>query len=413
MLKKVIFHEILLNLTSFRFQLIVGVFILMFFAGLIVSIDSYKAKLGEYNEIAAADEPTRIAIPPNPLGTFSEGIDQYLSMVVNLDNDNIITGEINVKALGKNAVSARSAAFESLDFSFAVRVLLSLGAILLSFASVSGERFAGTLKLASVSGVSKKHLILAKLSASFICLATPLIISTIISCIVLAISNMLTTSLELVRIGLFLLFSMIYILFFLLLGLIISISTRRPQESLVTGVLFWLLFVFILPALTPHVSSLFADLPSARAMEDARTQRFIGAFFEVENGLRTDSYYDKIGRSQAENDADWEVARNQLANYAKLKRGIDLLSPADIYNNAGMDIVGNGVENAFHAKKSVLRHKDNILKNPQNAKFSFQRLGFVSDLVPALISMFILCLEICVLLVIAYRKFMQLDLREG
>ena len=410
MLKKIIFHETLLNLTSFRFQLIVGLFVVMFFGGLYVSVDAYKTRLREYNEIAAADEATRIAIPPNPLGAFAEGMAQYSSMAVTFDN-----AEIKVKDLGKNnVISVRFSVFESPDFSFAVKVLLSLGAILVTFASVSGERFAGTLKLVSASGVSKKHLILAKLLASFVCLAVPLLVCTIISCVILAINDMLIASMDILRVSLFVIFSLVYILFFLLIGLIISISTKRPQESLVTGVLFWLLIVFILPALTPQAANLFADLPSARAMEEARSQRFIGGLFDLENALTNDSWDDVIAQYNTENDSAWEVARNQLANYARIKRGFDLLSPADIYNNAGMEIVGNGAENAFQAKRAVLRHKD-MLREAQtaNAKFSFQRLGFISDLMPALISMFVLCLEICVLLVFAYRKFMALDMREG
>jgi len=78
-----------------------------------------------------------------------------------------------------------------------------------------------------------------------------------------------------------------------------------------------------------------------------------------------------------------------------------------------MDIVGNGIQNALHAKASILQHKANCMNDPTNSQFVFQRLGLASDLVPALLAMFILCLETCALLIIAYRKFMLLDLREG
>jgi hypothetical protein len=77
-----------------------------------------------------------------------------------------------------------------------------------------------------------------------------------------------------------------------------------------------------------------------------------------------------------------------------------------------MDIVGNGLQNALHAKASILQHKVNIMKDP-SSQFAFQRLGFAKDFTPALLAMFILCLEICVLLIFTYRRFMLLDLREG
>lgn len=410
MFKKIVIHETLLNLISFRFHVIVMLFVIIFFGGLFVNIDNYQTRLSEYNEIMAMDDSFRIAIPPNPLVAFAYGVDQYSSVAVVMDD--IGRGKIQVKALGQNNVFVRLSAFESLDFNFAIRVLLSLGAILITFASVSGERFVGTLKLVSVSSVLKKHIILAKLIASFICMALPLLVCTIISCVILTINNMLITSADVARISLFLLFSLIYILFFLLVGLVISIATRRPQESLVIGVLFWLLFVFVLPALTSQASKLFADLPSARAMEEVRTQRWVATIFQHEHSRGYSWLDERFAQMQADNEADWERARNQFVNYAKFKRRLDLISPTDIYNNVSMEIVGNGVENAFHSKNTILKHKTNILKHP-NSYFDFKRKKFIDDFMSTITSIFVLCLEICVLLIFAYKNFMYLDLREG
>jgi ABC-type transport system involved in multi-copper enzyme maturation permease subunit len=413
MLKKIILHETLLNLTSFRFHLIVGLFAVMFFGGLAVNIDNYKTRLKDYTEAAAVESHYSLAVPPNPLNAFAEGTDRYSAMSAATDR---YLWDFTVKRLGtNNVVAPRLSAFETLDFSFAVKVLLSLGAILITFSSVSGERFSGTLKLASASGASKKHLILGKLSASFICLALPLLICTIISCVVLALNGMITFQIDIVRVGLFVLFSLIYILFFLLVGLIISISTRRPQESLVMGVLCWLVFVFVVPALIPQASKLFVDLPSARAMEEAKMLSWTGEFFEMSNssGYTKENSDAAINRIRDQSDAEREKSRNQFANYAAINRWFALISPSDLFGNASMEIVGNGVQNALHTKRSIFQHKDNLRKDPRNAAFAFKRAGFATDLLAALFSMFVLCVEIIALLVVAYRKFMLLDLREG
>jgi ABC-type transport system involved in multi-copper enzyme maturation permease subunit len=410
MLKKIVLHETLLNLMSFRFHMVVGLFAIVFFGGLFVSVSNYKARLGEYDEVMAAGDAMSVAIPPNPLGAFAEGMDQYSSMSVSIE---FLASQIKVKSLGKSNVQARLSTFDALDFNFAVRVLLSLGAIIITFASVSGERFAGTLKLAAASGVSRRHMILGKLCASFISLAAPLVICLIVSAVALAMNGMLTDLEGLARVALFGLFSLVYLLFFLLLGITVSIATRRPQESLVTGVLCWLVLVFVLPAVVPQAAKLFADLPSARGMEEARLQRTVGAIFERENSAGGMNGYQMVEKVQTQNDSEWELARNLTTNYARVKNRLDLLSPADIYNDAGMGIVGNGVVNALHAKASILQHKTNTQDNPRNAQFVFYRLGLARDLGPALLAMFILCLEISVLLVFAYRRFMALDLREG
>ena len=419
MLKKIILHETLLNLVSLRFLLILGLFVVMFFGGLIVNIDNYKAAQKEYTEIAAVPEHRisyTMVIPPNPLGVFAEGTDKSSAIEV---VSSILLYDFTVKALGESDVSLRLSAFDALDMNFVVKVILSLGAILITFASVSGERYHGTLKLAAVSGASRKNLILGKLIASFICLAVPLIICTIISCLILATNNMLSTSTDIVRVCLFMLFSMVYIIFFLLVGLFISIATKRPQESLIIGVLCWLVLVFIVPALVPQVSKLFVDIPSARAMEQARTYKFTARSFENSNSPTPQDLRTQMVQMHDGFDAVWEESRNQLVHYTKINRWLALLSPSDIYNNASMEIVGNGIQNAIHAKKSILQHKSNLAtsifvnrsRNPPG--FTFERMGFVPDLMAALASIFFLCLETIVLLLFAYRKFMLLDLREG
>ncbi|MCL1894153.1 MAG: ABC transporter permease [Holophagaceae bacterium] len=421
MLKSVVRHEILLNLVSFRFLLIVGLFVILSVCGLLVSIDSYKSSIKAYTEVTAAThrvtgtgkDPWTLAIPPNPLGAFATGMDK--SSAVEVVTDALLT-DYTVKPLGDSDVSTRLSTFPALDTNFVVKVVMSLAAILITFASVSGERYDGTLKLASASGASRKNLIVGKLLASFICLAVPLLTCTIISCLILALNNMLITSTDIVRVGLFTVFSLIYILFFLLVGLTISIFTKRPPESLVTGVLCWLVLVFIVPSLIPQVSKLFVKLPSARAMEQSRKDKWSRALFEMYSGKTpAENLRSVLHNTQTEHDADWEVNRNQISNYVRVNRWLALLSPSDIYNSASMEIVGNGVQNAIHAKKSILQHKTTNLavRERRNVDFTFERMGFASDLMVALASMFILCLEAIVLLLFAYKQFMRLDLREG
>ena len=414
MLKKIILHETLLNLVSFRFLLIVGLFVVMCFGGLIVNIDHYKAAQREYTEVANAvnpvtgsgTDPFTMAIPPNPLRPFAEGTDRNSAIEAVTD---VLLGGYTVKALGESNVALRLSTFPSLDMNFVVRVIMSLGAILITFASISGERYNGKLKLATVSGASRKHLMLGKLLASFLCMALPLLICMIISCLILAANDMLATSVDAVRVCLFMLFSMIYILFFVLMGMIISIYTKRPPESLISGMLCWLVFVFIVPALIPQISKLFVDMPSARAMEQARSERQKKIWFEANQMSNMELKKSLL----AGHNADWENSKNQFASYARVNRWLALLSPADTYNNASMEIVGNGVQNAIHAKNSIVQYADSIVSDWRHASFKFDRMDFASDLLAALTSMFVLCLEITVLLIFAYIKFMRLDLREG
>lgn len=205
------------------------------------------------------------------------------------------------------------------------------------------------------------------------------------------------------------------------------------------GVLFWLLFVFILPAVVPQVSRAFVDLPSDNAMQQARIKRFFAAEFDIylnpnpssgqNDGPSSEqtpeylNYDDPLANNPSEDERymqakvgdelDWENSRNQFANYVRIKRWFDLVSPYDIFNNASMEIVGNGIQNALHAKQSLLQHRANLLKDKDNSNFAFQRLNLATDFVPAMASMMVLCLEIIILLLFAYRKFMSLDLREG
>ncbi|MCL1894834.1 MAG: ABC transporter permease [Holophagaceae bacterium] len=410
MLKRIICHETMLNLVSLRFQLIIGLFVVMFFGSLIVNIDCYNTKLKEYSEVVAVTDPYTMAIPPNPLGIFAEGTDKNSAMSVVVD---AMVSNFTVKPLGESNISLRLSVFETLDASFIVKVLLSLAAILITFATVSEERFAGTLKIAIASGASRKHLMLGKLIASFICLAVPLIICTIISCLILAINNMFSEPMDSVRVCLFVLLSLIYILFFLLLGLFISIASKHSSESLITGLLCWLLFVFIVPAVIPQLSDMFVNLPSARTMEQSRAERWSQTMFEWTDSGYHGNWASQMEQIQAKHNADWENHRNLFTSYAKINRWLSLASPSCIYDSAGMELMGNGVQNSIHAKKIILQNKDNLVKNSKDFKFVFTKMAFSSDSMVALLSMIFLCLETTVLLLLAYRQFMRLDLREG
>ena len=82
MLKSIILHETFC--TSFRFQIIVGLFVVMFFGGLAVNIDNYKNKTNEYNKVLAAGDPYHFAIPPNPLSIFAKEVQMFFSLLLTL-----------------------------------------------------------------------------------------------------------------------------------------------------------------------------------------------------------------------------------------------------------------------------------------------------------------------------------------
>jgi ABC-type transport system involved in multi-copper enzyme maturation permease subunit len=153
--------------------------------------------------------------------------------------------------------------FPLLDLTFVVAILLSLAALIFSYDAVCGEKEDGTLKLMLANGLPRAKIILAKIIGGTVTLIVPFLLSLVLGLIVILLNPRITwkgadwTSLAFLLIG-----AGLYVLFFQVLGVFISVRHHSSSASIMTSLCVWVLFVLVVPNLSPYFAALVSPSPS-------------------------------------------------------------------------------------------------------------------------------------------------------
>lgn len=154
-----------------------------------------------------------------------------------------------------------------LDWTFAIRVVVSLMAFLLVYDAVCGERSQGTLRLILSYPVSRWKLLAGKFLAAWSCLALLLLLGGASSLAVAAgPGGLRLTSGEWARAGLVLALGLGAAAFFIVLGLLVSSLVREPSTSLGLLALLWVTLAVAVPAVSGVLVYRFSPIPDDGAL---------------------------------------------------------------------------------------------------------------------------------------------------
>ncbi|MTI86377.1 MAG: DUF3526 domain-containing protein [Balneolaceae bacterium] len=179
---------------------------------------------------------------PNPLQIFVSGLHFDVGRLSN------ISSRDDVK-LSRSPYSDETifAIFRFIDLAFIVQVVLSLFAILFTYNAINGERENGTLKLAFSNSVSRAKYLLAKFSGIWLGLIIPLLIPLLVTLLLLMVYKVPLSGADWNTIAAFFGLSMLYVTFFIGLGLLISALTQKSSLSFLLLLVIWIGSVLILP----------------------------------------------------------------------------------------------------------------------------------------------------------------------
>lgn len=203
---------------------------------------------GPKNPHAAAHFGQYAFKPVSGLALFDRGVDRYLGVAVWLEahrrNPTVHRPADDAPAVQR---------FGDLTAATILQVIGPLLALLLTFATVAGERERGTLRLLLGQGVSPRTLVLGKLAAAMLAL-TPLLLVVVIA---LAALDGLST-----RTALLALAYGLYLGCFVALGAAISACTRRTSAALVSALALWVATVIVAPRLAGDLAAWAYPTPS-------------------------------------------------------------------------------------------------------------------------------------------------------
>ena len=257
MLKTLIRRELLNNLMTFRFAAVLLITLLLVVANTAVLVQDYEQRLKSYNDSVKRHQQDLdnsktystaylfVDRAPNPLSIFNVGLDKRLGNYIGIYHGFMPTlWDARMHGTDNPFI----AFFSSIDIVFVFEVILSLMGLIFAYDAIAGERERGTLRLVLAQPIGRGQILLAKYISAMACLLVPLILSLIFALLLLTRSIPLSTA-DFLRIAGIVLTSFAYLSLFYLIGLLISVATRRTGTALMLAMFVWGFLILVYPNL--------------------------------------------------------------------------------------------------------------------------------------------------------------------
>jgi ABC-type transport system involved in multi-copper enzyme maturation permease subunit len=243
---------------------------------IVISINEYRSKMNVYEiEKAKAGEENMakaystyrpvIVKKPTPLSIFSRGISYNVGNRIK-----VLFGDKPMMTEGKaesrdNPFLNR---FFTFDFVSVLVIIMSLMAFLFTYDICTGERESGTLKMMLANQVSRSAILMGKLLGTFLTLVPMLVFSFGLCLIVILLHKAIAfTASEWTRIGIMILFSVVFLILFMIIGLFISSRVKHSATSIVICLIVWVIFLFIIPNIASYSAKSFIRVGSSENLE--------------------------------------------------------------------------------------------------------------------------------------------------
>ena len=257
MLKTLIRRELLNNLMTFRFAAVALITLLLVVVNTVVLTQDYEQRLESYNDaVKMHHQDLRnsktystaylfLDRAPNPLSIFNVGLDKRLGNLIGIYHGFMPTlWDAQMHGTDNPFI----AFFSSIDIVFVFEVVLSLMGLIFAYDAIAGERERGTLRLVLAQPIGRGQILLAKYISAMACLLVPLILSLLFALLLLTRSIPLSTA-DFLRIAGIVLTSFAYLSLFYLIGLLISVATRRTGTALMLAMFVWGFLILVYPNL--------------------------------------------------------------------------------------------------------------------------------------------------------------------
>ena len=411
MLKSIIRKEILLNLLSYKFSIIITLSTILILVSIFVMYRDYCLALENYEILRSKSENPPAVIPPTPLSIFAKGLDDNLcrSYKPGLAGSAAVSGK-------QKSVNELFKLFTTPDLLYVIKVILSLCATLFAYDIVCGEKEIGTLRQSLSNGLKRPILVFGKWIGGFSSFILPFFIAVLLGTIFVTLSPEVDMNTRLsIKLGLFLLSSTIYLAAFFSLGLFISCLTHRSSTSLVISLFVWAMLVFLIPNLGNILARQLVRIPTVQQLELKRKHIQLRTIIEV-NRLQTWPERKKaIERADSEREMLAEDYRNRFNRLVTISRNITSISPAAAFTFLNTDIMGTGMLEERRLKRAFLQYKEVLSgwdKESARPTFSYQRSSIKEALVSGGLSN---CLTIILFNILfftgAYVAFLRYDVR--
>jgi ABC-type transport system involved in multi-copper enzyme maturation permease subunit len=357
--------DFFLNLISFRYSIAFISIFLLFSIGSLFFLKEYSFELKKYREISSgfsmkkSIESTQYFPVPNKLNFCIEGGEKHFPDVYRID----YFGFIDPGSSWKKIYYITS--FENIDWAFIIAIYLSLVSLVLSYDAFTFEKEEGTLKLMLSNPIKKIEVLYGKFISIFLGILIIFSISVIPSFIIIILSPYINLSFhDFIKIFNFVLLSIIYIIFFILVGLLTSASAYRSSLSLIFSLILWFVFVIFIPIFIPYIIP--KNIPSQiefelqnKLLEKESAKQFLqisdqDILIEKISNAKSEQEINTIIKDYEMNIRNFNIEKfrkiNQLKeeyqrkieNYIERTNYISFISPVGLYFQASEALIGAG-----------------------------------------------------------------------
>ena len=282
MIGDIIKKEILDNLFSHKFLFIFILCSVLILFSVYIGASDYVESKKEYDlNIAALNERMQ---PPATYSLFSERLGyrlyrppQVLRTVVAGVEDAAGRASYPNVPYETNLSESRQESntvftlFGSLDLMFAVKFILSLCALFLTYDAVSGEKESGTLKLTLSNSVSRARLISGKIIGNYLSILMLFLAPLLMGLIVLSVfPGISLNGGDWLRLVFIIVMFLLYISTFFALGIFVSAMTTRASTSFLILLFLWMALVIVIPGASVILAEQFRPIASSSALANEK-----------------------------------------------------------------------------------------------------------------------------------------------
>jgi ABC-type transport system involved in multi-copper enzyme maturation permease subunit len=350
-----------------------------------IGIKEYKANVSQYETAVQLNEQsmlqskswqglsTKIYRKPDPMQIFVSGVHNDIGRFSGISSWN----EVKLKS-SIYSNDPIYAVFRFVDFSYIVLIVLTLFAILFTYNSINGERESGTLKLIFANAIPRAKFILAKFLGSFLGLAIPLLIPLLLSVLLVMLFGIPFTAANWLKLIILFVSAILLFTFFMGFGIFISSAVKHSSISFLLLLMFWIVFILIIPRLGIIIAGQIVDVPTIAQMESIadsyQRQRWDKLYKEdmkpvwekrskatkgMSDDERTDYYAKNRAIFQEEDDQYRKVVEKEITDYKKklaeevknkrtaqekLALTLTHFSPASAFLLASMNLAGTNID---------------------------------------------------------------------
>jgi len=385
MLGTIVRKEFLVHALSLRFAMGFLLLLLLVPASMFLMAKNYQVQARAHDEGRDANrmalkqmtEPMEFhvmgstaSLRPSPLTIFCMGLGQQMSASVT--NSSFRDTEIG----GSRYPNPLFVLFNTPDLTYIVNVVMSLLAILFTFDAICGEKEQQTLKLMLSNSVPRDLLLIGKWIGGYVSLLLPFMVAFLVGLLLVSIVSGVRFSMnEMIRIGVYLLVTGLYISVFFTMGLLISSSTHRSSTSLMIGLLVWVIIVLGVPNIAPIISKNILPVRSAGQLAAEERQIRQEERDQYRRARRQEmSQSGSSSRSSRGDRRRWGEMRaamekrirdrynahkekydNRLNMQAVLAMGMSRVSPSACYLYSSSALMGTGINDFFRLRDYELK----------------------------------------------------------